>query len=310
MELMMNSNINWEKESYPVYQDFLALPFFAIFFPSVRFFLDRLIFEKLARRVILGPGFQKIDIEKDDDRRKKVYKFKESAWKLVYYLSAEFLALLVTYNEPWFLNTRKFWVGPGENQIWPDLMLKLKLKGLYMYAGGFYAYSIFALMFWETRRKDFSVTMVHHVATLILIVLSYIIGFARVGSVVLALHDGSDVFLEVAKMSKYGGFDKMADAAFRLFALSWVALRILLYPFWILRSTSYEVLQMFDHDKHPVEGPIYYYVFNTLLFCLYVLHIYWGVLILRMVQAQSKAKGRLSDDVRSDSEGEEDEHED
>ncbi|XP_026410110.1 uncharacterized protein LOC113305244 [Papaver somniferum] len=40
------------------------------------FFLDRLIFEKFARRVILGPGFQKIDIEKDDDRIKKVYKFK------------------------------------------------------------------------------------------------------------------------------------------------------------------------------------------------------------------------------------------
>lgn len=137
MELVMNSTINWEKQSYPVYQDFLALPFFAIFFPSVRFFLDRLIFEKLARRVILGAGFQKIDIEKDDDRRKKVYKFKESAWKLVYYLSAEFLALAVTYNEPWFLNTRKFWVGPGENQIWPDLMLKLKLKGYTCMLEGF-----------------------------------------------------------------------------------------------------------------------------------------------------------------------------
>ncbi|KAI3958412.1 hypothetical protein MKW98_011100 [Papaver atlanticum] len=299
MELMMNSTINWEKESYPVYQDFLALPFLALFFPSVRFFLDRFIFEKLARRVILGPGFQKIDIEKDDDRRKKVYKFKESAWKLVYYLSAEFLALAVTYNEPWFLNTRKFW----------HPLPKISNR-LYMYAGGFCAYSIFALMFWETRRKDFGVTMVHHVATLILIVLSYILRFGRVGSVVLALHDGSDVFLEVAKMSKYGGFDKMADAAFRLFALSWVALRILFYPLWILRSTSYEVLQMFDHDKHPVEGPIYYYVFNTLIFCLYVLHIYWWVLIYRMVEAQYKAKGRVSDDVRSDSEGEENEHED
>ncbi|KAI3985330.1 hypothetical protein MKX01_033644 [Papaver californicum] len=153
-ELMNPTTIDWEKESYPVYQDFLALPFFALFFPS-----------KLGRRLILGAEFQKIDIEKDDDRRKKVYKFKESAWKLIYYLSAELLALVVAHDEPWFMNT-----------------LKLKLKGLYMYTGGFYAYSIFALMFWEAR------------------------AFARVGSVVLALHDGSDVFLEVAKMSKYGGF--------------------------------------------------------------------------------------------------------
>lgn len=42
-----------------------------------------------------------------------------------------------------------------------------------MYAGGFYTYSIFALIFWETRRSDFGVSMSHHVATAILIVLSY-----------------------------------------------------------------------------------------------------------------------------------------
>ncbi|KAI3872416.1 hypothetical protein MKX03_029053 [Papaver bracteatum] len=306
MELM-NSPIDWERESYPVYQDFVALPLFAVFFPSVRFFLDRFVFEKLGRRLILGAGFQKTDIEKDD-RRRKVNKFKESAWKLIYYLSAELLALIVTHDEPWFTNTRNFWVGP-ENQTWPDLQVKMKLKGLYMYTGGFYTYSIFALMFWETRRSDFGVSMGHHVATVILIVLSYILRFARVGSVVLALHDGSDVFLEVGKMSKYGGFEKMASAAFACFALSWFILRLFYYPFWVLWSTSYEVLQTFDHSKHQVDGPIYYYLFNTLLFCLLVLHIYWGVLIYRMVDKQIKARGLVSDDLRSDSEGE-DEHED
>ncbi|MCL7022596.1 hypothetical protein MKW94_019223 [Papaver nudicaule] len=306
MELM-SSTIDWEKESYPAYQDFVALPFSALFFPSVRFILDRFVFEKLGRRHILGPGCQKIDIEKDD-RRKKVNKFKESAWKLIYYLSAELLALIVTHDEPWFTNTHNFWVGPA-NQIWPDLQLKTKLKGLYMYTGGFYIYSIFALLFWETRRSDFGVSMGHHVATVILIVLSYILRFARVGSVVLALHDASDVFLEVAKMSKYSGFNKMANYSFILFALSWFILRLYIYPFRILWSTSYEVLQTFDHEKHRVEGPIYYYLFNSLLYCLLVFHIYWGVLICRMAVKQWKARGRVSDDVRSDSEGE-DEHED
>ena len=43
-----------------------------------------------------------------------------------------------------------------------------------MYAAGFYTYSIFALIFWETRRSDFGVSMGHHIATVILIVLSYI----------------------------------------------------------------------------------------------------------------------------------------
>lgn len=54
---------------------------------------------------------------------------------------------------------------------------RLKLKAVYMYAAGFYTYSIFALIFWETRRSDFGVSMGHHVATVILIVLSYIFRF-------------------------------------------------------------------------------------------------------------------------------------
>ncbi|KAK8567463.1 hypothetical protein V6N13_105427 [Hibiscus sabdariffa] len=298
-------SVDWEQEDYPAYGDFIVLPLFALFFPSVRFFLDRFIFEKVGRRLIFGKGYEMLD-SNTEERRKKIRKFKESAWKCIYYLSAEVLALYVTYNEPWFRNTRNFWVGPGD-QVWPDQKIKLKLKGLYMYVAGFYAYSIFALIFWETRRSDFGVSMGHHVATVILIVLSYIFRFGRVGSVVLAIHDASDVFLEIGKMSKYSGAETLASAAFLVFVLSWVLLRLIYYPFWVLWSTSYEVLLTLDKEKHPVDGPICYYLFNTLLFCLLVLHIYWWVLMYRMLVKQIQARGKLSEDVRSDSE---DEHED
>ncbi|GAB2220635.1 hypothetical protein Droror1_Dr00008297 [Drosera rotundifolia] len=299
--------IDLEAESYPAYEDYSVIPLFAVFFPTVRYFLDRFVFEKIARRLI----FRKKDTLKEidvDEKKKKLRKFKESAWKCVYYLSAEILVLSVTCNEPWFTNTKYFWVGPGD-QVWPDQKMKLKLKGMYMYAAGFYTYSIFALIFWETRRSDFGVSMGHHVATFILIVLSYIWRFARVGSVVLALHDASDVFLEIGKMSKYSGAEALASFSFILFVLSWILLRLTYYPFWVLWSTSYEVVLTLDKEKHPVKGPIYYYVFNTLLYTLLVLHIYWWVLMQRMLMKQIKARGQISDDVRSDSE-DEDEHED
>ncbi|KAM1326874.1 hypothetical protein PS2_010972 [Malus domestica] len=300
--------VAWEEEGYPAYEDFVILPLFVLYFPTVRFFLDRFVFEKLGRRFIFGKGLQKQDV-KTYEQRKKIRKFKESAWKCIYFLSAEFLALLVTYDEPWFTNTKYFWVGPGD-QVWPDQKMKLKLKGVYMYGAGFYTYSIFALIFWETRRSDFGVSMSHHVASVILIVLSYIFRFARVGSVVLALHDANDVFLEVGKMSKYSGAERTASVAFILFVLSWIILRLVYYPFWILWSTSYEVLLTLDMDKHSIDGPIYYYVFNTLLYSFLVIHIFWWVLMYRMLVKQIQARGQLSDDVRSDSEGEEDDHED
>ena len=37
--------LDWEREAYPAYDDFLALPFFALFFPTARFLLDRFVFE-------------------------------------------------------------------------------------------------------------------------------------------------------------------------------------------------------------------------------------------------------------------------
>ncbi len=54
---------------------------------------------------------------------------------------------------------------------------RLKLKVLYGFAGGFYSYSIFALIFWETRRSDFGVSMSHHIASVFLIVFSYLARF-------------------------------------------------------------------------------------------------------------------------------------
>ncbi|KMT08354.1 hypothetical protein BVRB_6g140370 [Beta vulgaris subsp. vulgaris] len=298
------ASVDWQQEFDPSYQDFIVLPFFALFFPSVRFFLDRFVFEKIGKRLIFEKNCQIKDA--DIDGKKKLRKFKESAWKCVYYLSAEILALSVTYNEPWFTNTKNFWVGPGD-QVWPDQKVKLKLKGLYMYVAGFYTYSIFALVFWETRRSDFGVSMVHHVATFILIAFSYIVRLSRAGSIILALHDASDVFLEVGKMSKYSGAEALASISFIFFVISWILLRLIYYPFWILWSTSYESILTVDKEKHPIDGPIYYYLFNTLLYCLLVLHIYWWVLMYRMLVKQIQARGQLSDDVRSDSE---DEHED
>lgn len=51
---------------------------------------------------------------------------------------------------------------------------RFSLKLFYMCQCGFYIYSIAALLTWETRRKDFSIMMSHHIITTILIGYSYI----------------------------------------------------------------------------------------------------------------------------------------
>jgi len=63
--------------------------------------------------------------------------------------------------------------------------------------------------------------------------------FARAGSVVLAIHDASDVFLEIGKLTKYYGLEIVPSIAFVLFALQWLLLRLIYFPFHVIWSTRY-----------------------------------------------------------------------
>eukprot|EP00252_Welwitschia_mirabilis_P020832 TRINITY_DN5195_c0_g1_i3.p1 TRINITY_DN5195_c0_g1~~TRINITY_DN5195_c0_g1_i3.p1 ORF type:complete len:301 (+),score=30.84 TRINITY_DN5195_c0_g1_i3:406-1308(+) len=290
----------WASEAYPEAYDLLTVPVFGLFFFGVRFLLDKLLFENLSRRCILG-SFEILNRDEQLHHKKQQRKFKESTWKCLYFLSAVIFEFSVIYKESWFMNTKAFWIGPGEH-IWPDQKVKKNLKMLYLYTGGFYIYSIFAIMFWETRRRDFVVSAMHHVATLVLIMSSYVLRLSRIGSIVLFLHDICDVLLEFSKMVNYMGLELVPTFTFAGFLVSWVVLRLIYYPYGIIRSTSYEVLLFVDKQKLD-KAPLYYYCFNTLLLCLLVCNFYWGVLAYRVLAKTLQSGGKLQD-VRSDSESE------
>ncbi|CAL9218292.1 unnamed protein product [Arabidopsis halleri] len=63
--------------------------------------------------------------------------------------------------------------------------------------------------------------------------------FFRIGSIILAIHDASDMFMESAKIFKYSGKKVGASLCFGLFAISWFLLRLVFFPFWIIRATIY-----------------------------------------------------------------------
>ena len=53
------------------------------------------------------------------------------------------------------------------------------------------------------------------------------------------LHDPSDIALEVAKVWDYLNMDQLATVFFALLLLSWLVLRLVLFPFWLIRSAMY-----------------------------------------------------------------------
>lgn len=275
----------------PSVSHFFIAMCFAVGFGAARFFLDRHVFRKLAIWLLRnGPTPQKLD----EARTLKIAKCSESMWKLVYYASVEFYMLMLLHNEPWFHEIKECFRDLPNQELRPSMIL------LYMCECGFYLYSIAALLTWETRRKDFSVMMSHHIVTVILISYSYLTRFFRIGSIIIALHDASDVFLEAAKVFKYSEKEFGASFCFGLFALSWIVLRLIYFPFWVIRASSYDCAEFLNLTDYKSL----YYVFNTMLLTLLVFHFYWWLLIYSMIMKQLKNRGKVGEDIRSDSEEE------
>ncbi|KAF3329059.1 ASC1-like protein 3 [Carex littledalei] len=302
----------------------LALAFSCAFF-FARFLFDRLLYQPIAAWILGSKsksmstsektsksnggkgtvtvtgkgGHWQNSKRKDEDahhasKMNKIVKFSESMWKLMYYAGVQCWALLIIYREPWSLHTRLYF------SAWPNQPLSFSIMLFYMCQCGFYIYSIGALVAWETRRKDFSVMMSHHIVTTILITYSYLTRFFRIGTIILALHDTSDIFMEAAKLFKYSEKDIAASVCFGLFAISWLLLRLIYFPFWIIRTSSYKCVESLkDLEKFPT---MFYYIFNTMLLTLLVFHMYWWKLIFNMILKQMSNRGQVGEDVRSDSE--------
>lgn len=108
------------------------------------------------------------------------------------------------------------------------------------------------------------------------------------------------MFLEAAKVFKYSEKEFGASFCFGLFALSWIVLRLIYFPFWVIRASSYDCAEFLNLTDYKSL----YYVFNTMLLTLLVFHFYWWLLIYSMIMKQLKNRGKVGEDIRSDSEEE------
>ncbi|RZC67295.1 hypothetical protein C5167_010997 [Papaver somniferum] len=325
----------WSRDGVPEVKHFSIAIFFAIFFIAAHFFLDAFLFQKFAKW-LLSDGIVPLKMTKSIKR--KVAKCSESMWKLTYYGTVQACLLTVIYHEPWSRDINQYFKGWPNQELKSkkrrlldgncvscrlyllSLMMSnvayigmLQISGrkytfsgirlpftlLYMCQCGFYLYSIAALLTWETRRKDFSIMMSHHIVTVFLIGFSYFTSFFRIGLIVVALHDACDVFMEAAKVFKYSENEFAASVIFGFFAVSWVILRLVFFPFWVIRCSSYNLIEVLKLSE--AYHTFLYYFFNTMLLTLLNFHIYWWILIYSMIRRQLKNRGKVGEDIRSDS---------
>ncbi|XP_063591038.1 ceramide synthase 6-like isoform X2 [Penaeus indicus] len=217
-------------------------------------------------------------------RVNKFTKFMECAWQCTYYTFIFFYGLYVMSDKSWLWDIRNCWYE------YPNHSVDIDVWWYYMISLSFY-WSMTFTHFFEAKRKDFWQMFIHHMVTIALITFSWTCNLTRIGTLVLIVHDCADIPLQLAKMSIYSGHKAFCDTVFAIFAVLWIITRVGIYPLWIVYSTAIEA---------PTILPMFpaYYIFNSLLIALLLLHIYWTYLILRII-ATTITKGNIEDNRSS-----------
>lgn len=230
-------------------------------------------------------------LRKAQNKPSTLTKFCECSWRCLYYIFSFVYGLMVLWDKPWLWNINECWTNFPHQSVTSDLWW------YYMISMSFY-WSLSFSQFFDVKRKDFWQMFIHHIATIVLMCLSWVVNVFRIGTLVLVVHDSADILLESAKMAKYSGYQKVCDVIFAIFTLVWIITRIGIYPLWIIKNTSIDA---------PKIVPMFpaYYIFNGLLILLLLLHIFWTYLILKIAYHALNA-GQMEGDIRSSSEVSED----
>lgn len=236
---------------------------------------------------------------------KKVEKFTQSVMEIIFYGVFSVIGLIIVPNQPWAWPSALWWKGYSQLDMTEAnefMRMSDALSCFYILYAARYLQNIVSVLI-EHKRKDFLEMQIHHITTALIVAISYVYGWYRIGAIIMLLLDPADVPLQAAKLSKYIGEGRCpgvksnwwqfwADRLFETFALTFFVTRLVLYPY-VVWSAHFESRQFFPHGGPEIACLV-------LLNILLVLQVYWFALIMR-VAWKLLVLGH-AEDVRSDDE--------
>ncbi|TMW57495.1 hypothetical protein Poli38472_003420 [Pythium oligandrum] len=237
-------------------------------------------------------------------------KFRESMWKNAAVGTFFTFGLYIGLGEDWFMNPKGYFAEFP--YVTPE-----PLRWYYMIYLSFWFQSVDFMLnitnkHYVVKRKDNAEMLVHHFATISLMVVSYAFDLTRIGICVLMIHDVNDLLLETAKIFMYVPCGPMADIFFALFAIVWFIMRWFVYAKYIIYAVHTEgwnsivvpIQKAGGMGAFSADTWYWFYIFFfSFLSLLLALHVVWGYMIVKMV-IRSLQEGKADRDIRSDSEAE------
>merc|ERR1712176_282478 len=266
------------------------------------------------------------------DNEEKIFKFGEYVFRLIFHTSVSAYGDYYFYDKPWWdiYNTSgrggtiNLWKNWGHEPIEVGMIWYYLIECAYNVEALLYlcyysfkvslftkkqflkTWRVMSIEWSKTKRGDFTEMFIHHVVTNSLIMLSSKFMLHRVGSMILVLHDISDIPVDFCKLLNFMKIEKTKIAVCLCgLIVTWGVTRLVILPGAVLYSMIYEahVLVM---DKIQIWKSIYpdaqWYMsykayqslFVFLIGVLIALHAYWFYLMCKIVYV-AMTKERIHD---------------
>jgi hypothetical protein len=227
-------------------------------------------------------------------RHSTLLKFQESAWKFVAYTCLTIISWRALRHEVFWKDIHQFWTECS--RIPCDYNTPPAMNLAYAADMAYYTYAIPYCIFFETKRKDFWATFLHHVITVVLIAYSFCLGFTKIGVVIMFLHDVCDPWLEMAKLTKYAGCELATNVLFVIFTITWIVMRVVYFPLWVIHSAVFDGYDTVMRSSGSTAASFpHATLLGGMLIILWLLHVFWTYVILRIAVA-AVTQGSPDDD--------------
>jgi len=217
---------------------------------------------------------------------KAMVNFSRALTACLFHAGSAYFGFAILFQKDWLHDTTRWF--QTTKSIDPDFKFYYLL-----YAAWYMSDSV--SFFFESKRSDSFAYAIHHVATVLLVLLSAHSGYTVAGGVIMFFFDWADPFILLAKACKYLSDDSsdiyqfMADRLFEMFAV----------VFFLTRNGMYSYVVYAALTDELQENTVTRTALNTLLVVLALLMKYWLFLIGQAVIHRSGNMGKV-EDIRED----------
>lgn len=176
------------------------------------------------------PIGSKLRALKADNTSEKVYKtFIYMIFSIMLFFvlkQSSFLDVLFMGNEA----NPQYWIN------YPCQPIPNYLDDLYIVKLAYHGYDMLEGLIYHRNKRDFSEMTIHHIVTVSLILFSYATNYLPYGSIIMLLHDVSDVFVSAFKSSLDVASPPTFITTYVLMVVSWIYFRLYYFPFKALTN--------------------------------------------------------------------------